>query len=359
MADTNPDLIEELVPDQGTYAIRDLIGWQRDGTLELRPQFQRDSVWNAKGKSFLIDSIVRGFPIPLIVLQNEERGGPTDVIRRVVDGQQRLRTMIAFIEPDLLHDPTDSDDWLYYPLTSDGRSTRGYRFGELPPRVQNRVLSTRLSVSTVETIATIGQVLEIYDRLNSTGSPLTAQELRYARRDGRFSDLCYRLARRHQSRWTDWRILRDSEIARMKDVEFTSELVLLLMFGVIKTGRKEIDEAYTDYAEAVPDEEQLEARFDETMSALDDALARPPGRDPLKAFRSRGWFYILFAWQAEYEELEPGELQAALTEAAGKLNIDRRTNPELIRAISGSASDKASRDARYEYLADALEGILS
>jgi hypothetical protein len=145
----------------------------------------------------------------------------------------------------------------------------------------------------------------------------------------------------------------------MKDVEFTSELVLLLMHGIIKTGRKEIDEAYTDHADAVPDEEQLEARFDETMSALDDALARPPGRDPLKPFRSRGWFYILFAWQAEYEELEPGELQAALTEAAAKLNVDRRTNPELIRAISGSASDKASRDARYEYLAGALEGILS
>lgn len=358
MVDIYPDLIDELVPDQGTYAVRDLLGWQRDGSLELRPQFQRDSIWTAKDKSFLIDSIVRGFPIPLIVLQNEERDSPTDVIRRVVDGQQRLRTLIAFIEPNALLDRDDSDDWLFYPLNKDGRSSRGFRFRELPPAVVLRILSTRLAVSTVESTATIGQVLEIYDRLNSTGSALTAQELRYARRDGRFSDLCYRLARRHQSRWTDWKILRDNEISRMKDVEFTSELVLFLMFGIIKTGRSEIDNAYTDYAETVPRENELEEHFDQVMLALDDALTRPQSRDPLKPFRSRGWFYILFAWQANHGPQEPGVLQQALVGAASKLQVDRRTSPDLIRAISGSASDKASRDNRFAYLSEALQEIL-
>lgn len=359
MIDTNLDLIEELSPDQGHYTVRDLIGWQRDLTLELRPQFQRGSVWKPKDKSFLIDSLVRGFPIPLLVLQNEERSSPTDVIRRVVDGQQRLRTIIAFIEPELLHDRDDSDNWLFYPFTSEGPSARGFRFAELEPRLQNRILSTRLAVSTIQSGATVGQVLEVYDRLNSTGSPLTAQELRYARREGRFSDLCYRLARRHQSRWLDWRVLREAEISRMKDVEFTSELILLLMNGISKTGRKEIDDAYDDFAKAVPNEAQLEAQFDETMDALDDALGSPPRRDTLRTFRSRGWFFVLFAWQAEYEPLRAGDLQAALQDVAVKLQKDRRTNPELIRAISGSASDKASRESRYTYLADSLEELLS
>lgn len=359
MAVTNLDLIEELSPDQGHYTVRDLMGWQRDSTLELRPQFQRGSVWSPRDKSFLIDSLVRGFPIPLFVLQNEERNGPTDIIRRVVDGQQRLRTIFAFTEPAIIEDRDDSDDWLFYPLTDAGRSTRGYRFAELSPRLQNRILSTRLAVSSIQSDATVGQVLEIYDRLNSTGSPLTAQELRYARRDGRFSDLCYRLARRHQSRWLDWRILREAEIARMKDVEFTSELVLLLMNGITKTGRKEIDDAYDDFRQTVPDEAKVEARFDRTMNALDDALGSPARRDVLRTFRSRGWLYVLFAWQAEHEPLRAGRLQQALQEVAAKVHEDRRSNPELIRAISGSASDKASRENRFTYLAESLQERLS
>lgn len=338
--------------DQGHYRVSDLLGWKRDGTLDLRPHFQRGSVWKERDKSFLIDSLLRGFPIPMIVLQQEERSGPADLIRRVVDGQQRLRSIIAFIDRPLLDDANDNDTWTYQPSGIAGRPPR-LSFDDLPPAAQSKIMRTRLAVATIEAGATSGQVLEVYDRLNSTGAALTAQELRYARRPGAFADLCYGLARTNQTRWTGWRLFNDNEIARMKEVEFTAELVLLLRDGVAKTGRKEIDDAYDSFADSVPGEDQLAARFSVIMDRLDDALALPSAPDPVRPFRSRGWFYALFAWLGSpaASSVDLGHVLPLVTQ---KIETDRKSNPELVRAISGSASDKASREARLSYLAEAI-----
>lgn len=344
----------EMHVDQGHYRVSDLVGWKRDGTLDLRPHFQRGSVWKERDKSFLIDSLLRGFPIPMIVLQQEERGGPADLIRRVVDGQQRLRTIIAFLERSLLDDADDNDTWAYQPSGLAGRPPK-LSFADLPPEAQSKIMRTRLSVATIEAGATSSQILEVYDRLNSTGAALTPQELRYARRPGAFADLCYALARKNQTRWTDWRLFNDGDIARMKEVEFTSELVLLLRDGVAKTGRKEIDDAYSDFAESVPGEADLVARFSRIMNELDEVLALPGSPDPIRTFRSRGWFYATFAWIDRHPDSST-DLRRALPAVAQQIDSDRKSDPELVRAISGSASDKASREARLNYLAEAIKG---
>ena len=345
----------EMHVDQGHYRVSDLVGWKRDATLDLRPHFQRGSVWKERDKSFLIDSLLRGFPIPMIVLQQEERNGPADLIRRVVDGQQRLRTIIAFLERSLLEDADDNDTWAYQPSGIGRRSPR-FTWDDLPPEAQGKIMRTRLSVATIEAGATPSQILEVYDRLNSTGAALTAQELRYARRPGAFADLCYTLARENQTRWTDWRLFNDADIARMKEVEFTSELVLLLRDGIAKTGRKEIDAAYDDFADAVPDATALADRFSRIMNRLDDVLAMPTSPDHIRSFRSRGWFYALFAWLDRHSNYKK-DLSHALPKVAQRIDSDRKSNPDLVRAISGSASDKASREARFSYLAEAIETL--
>jgi uncharacterized protein with ParB-like and HNH nuclease domain len=76
------------------YKVTDFVTWQKNKQLRLSPEFQRLSVWKSGAKSYLIDTIVRGMPIPIIFLKDKR----TDVdqfepIREVVDGQQRLRTV--------------------------------------------------------------------------------------------------------------------------------------------------------------------------------------------------------------------------------------------------------------------------
>ena len=70
--------------------------------LILQPDFQRRFVWNNKHKEKFIDTILKGFPVPEIYVA--QRGIDIETIESeevVVDGQQRLHTIVEYIdEPD-------------------------------------------------------------------------------------------------------------------------------------------------------------------------------------------------------------------------------------------------------------------
>lgn len=85
----------ELTPTN--YVTLDLLSWQEQGALVLSPKFQRrGAVWKPAARSYFIDTLLRGFPVPLIHIRltTDIRRG---AIREVVDGQQRLRTLFDFI----------------------------------------------------------------------------------------------------------------------------------------------------------------------------------------------------------------------------------------------------------------------
>lgn len=64
--------------------------------LEMSPPFQRNPVWTERQKSYLIDSILNGYPIPELYLQEKiSPDGRTKYI--IVDGQQRIRSVLGFI----------------------------------------------------------------------------------------------------------------------------------------------------------------------------------------------------------------------------------------------------------------------
>lgn len=70
------------------YRISDFLTWKREGTLVLNPNFQRRSVWKKGEKSYLIDSILKGLPIPIIFLRDLRADLKTFKSKRdVVDGQ--------------------------------------------------------------------------------------------------------------------------------------------------------------------------------------------------------------------------------------------------------------------------------
>src|SRR5207253_10080136 len=85
------------------YKVSDFITWAKAGTLILSPSFQRRSVWPVGAKSYLIDTIVRGLPIPIIFLREQKTDlHSLEPKREVVDGQQRVRTLLTFIAPNLV-----------------------------------------------------------------------------------------------------------------------------------------------------------------------------------------------------------------------------------------------------------------
>src|SRR5690606_2200712 len=96
------------------YKVADLISWKRKGGLVLSPFFQRRAVWKKGAKSLLIDTMFHGFPVPIIFLRDRGIDRKTfEPIREVIDGQQRLRSIISYIAPELLEDfDQEKDDFV-------------------------------------------------------------------------------------------------------------------------------------------------------------------------------------------------------------------------------------------------------
>jgi uncharacterized protein with ParB-like and HNH nuclease domain len=78
--------------------------------LELKPPFQRNPVWTYKQKSYLIDTILRGCPIPELYIQEFTDANGLEVVK-IVDGQQRVRACVEFIAGDFSLDEEDSPEW--------------------------------------------------------------------------------------------------------------------------------------------------------------------------------------------------------------------------------------------------------
>jgi hypothetical protein len=76
-----------------TLKIKHLVDYANQGDLELNPSYQRDSVWSVGDSQLLIDSILRGIPLPSIILTQVEGGNGL----QIVDGKQRLTAILRFI----------------------------------------------------------------------------------------------------------------------------------------------------------------------------------------------------------------------------------------------------------------------
>lgn len=78
-----------------TWPISEFVGYARDHDLNLSPSYQRADVWPTSSSQLLIESILRGIPLPSIIIL--ERGDSERTYYEVVDGKQRLTSILRFI----------------------------------------------------------------------------------------------------------------------------------------------------------------------------------------------------------------------------------------------------------------------
>lgn len=78
-----------------TKTIADLVHSYEKKMLNLSPTFQRKSVWKDRDRQLLVQSLVRGFPIPAIFLYRRNDEGQLHY--DVIDGKQRLETILRFM----------------------------------------------------------------------------------------------------------------------------------------------------------------------------------------------------------------------------------------------------------------------
>jgi len=339
------------------YKVSDFLSWQRSGSLELSPQFQRRPVWPPAAKSYLIDSVVRGLPMPIVFIRARTDLSTLEPKREIVDGQQRLRTLFSFIEPGILKDYDPAHD-RFFVSKSHNADIAGKGFRQLARDIQIQLLNYEFSVHTLPSDTDDRQVLQIFARLNSTGVKVNSQEIRNALFIGEFKTAMYELAYEQLSRWKQWGIFNDTDIARMQEVEATSEFALVMLEGMQGKRQKALDTVYEKKEESFPEREEVSRRFRVVMDAIEENVG-----EILKdlEFSRPALFYTLFVYF--YDRVFG--LQASLgrassrpvprhtrncIERASSIITESEIPEDLARALRGATSDPGSRSTRLTFL---------
>lgn len=85
---------------QANHSIEELIELRKNSMLGANPEYQRGAVWSRTQQRKLIDSILRGYPLPVIYLHHIKKGvgqyARDDF--EIIDGQQRINAIYDFHE---------------------------------------------------------------------------------------------------------------------------------------------------------------------------------------------------------------------------------------------------------------------
>ena len=162
--------------------IESVIELKKKRLLLVNEEYQRGSVWNQRQEKLLIDSILRGYPIPQFYFHfiKTSARGLTSESYEIIDGQQRINAICNFANNGFrLFDPQkDKGTGLPKFLCEQSCTWGGKTFESLDPELKERFLSTQLRIARIET-EDVNEVRELFVRLQA-GLPLNAQEKRDA-----------------------------------------------------------------------------------------------------------------------------------------------------------------------------------
>jgi hypothetical protein len=265
-------------PDRCGYTVLDFQDWRGRGILAVQPKFQRREVWTTPKKSYLIDTMLKQMPIPPIFLRITQTEDKKRVVREVIDGQQRITAVLDFM---------DGKFALSKPQVAEHGASS---FSKLTAEKQDRIQQFSFVCEVFQGISD-AEVLEIFARVNTYSVPLNRQELLNGKYFGFFKQSTYKLAYEHLEFWRRNAVFRETAIARMSEVELTSELMMVLTDGM-QHKKDPIESFYVKYDSEFPSqaatEKRLRSVIDSIVTLLDDDLKNTE-------FRRSPFFYTLFS----------------------------------------------------------------
>lgn len=177
MADT---IDRKLVIDKVDPSIETLYVKYTRQKLILQPDYQRKYVMKPQVASRLIESILLDIPLPVVYFAEED-----DASWSVIDGQQRLTSIISYIQGKNIYDNKP------FRLTSLNvmKELNHKLFSELTSVQQEKILNTPIRSFIIKKESNDDIKFEIFERLNTGSTPLNEDEIRNTIYRGKYMDL--------------------------------------------------------------------------------------------------------------------------------------------------------------------------
>ena len=171
-----------------SLTVEALVAYRSKEFAKANPEYQRGVVWNPDQQKKLIDSVLRGYQLPVIYLHYKERTefGLKQQSYDIIDGQQRMESLYRFHEGAFpLLAPSEPSARFPRFIADQPCSWAGKRFPDLSEDLKEQFLSTELPVAIIESNDD-NEIRDLFVRLQA-GSSLNSQERRDAY-PGAFTD---------------------------------------------------------------------------------------------------------------------------------------------------------------------------
>ena len=259
-----------------SHPISDIREWNETQRLELRPSFQRNEVWTRAAQVMLIDTILRGIPIPKIYIKSIVKDEKT--YRIVIDGQQRLTAILKFIKDELILDKPYKGEFI------------GKKFSELPTEAHDDFIRYKIDINEIFNPSD-EEIRDLYSRVNKYTVQLNKQELRRADFPGDFINLAEELS--ENEFFSESKIFSVRLRRRMLDIEYIEELLTIISDG-IQDKRDYIDLMCEKYI-ILPNKAEIKNKFLDVLNDINiifdsDIISLSNSR-----FKQKSDFYSLFA----------------------------------------------------------------
>lgn len=241
------------------------------------PSFQRDYVWNQAEASRLVESLLLGLPVPGVFLAKEGESNKMSVI----DGQQRLKSLLFFYEG------------FFNPKEGDSRK-RVFKLKNVQPQFEDKTYENleeedRIKLDNSIIHATIikqespndnnTSIYHVFERLNTGGRKLTPQEIRSAIYIGKLNEMIADL-----NNYPSWRELFGKKNNRLKDQEMI--LRFFAMYTLLNDYTKPLKEFLNKFNGRYrnPTDEEIE-RLSDIFKRTTDLILEKFGKNAFRPDR--------------------------------------------------------------------------
>lgn len=334
---------------RGDVRLGDLLAAVAEGRLIPKPAFQRQLVWTNTDKEFLIDSVLKEMPFPeIFVAAAPRQQGRTDRQQLLVDGQQRISTLMDYVGPNpkVLHKSIP-------------------KFPSLSPVERDKFLDYKVAVRDLGT-KTDSEIRDIFHRINKTNYVLKSMEVFNALFNGQYIQYCTQLAR--QDFFTRHQVFTEVYQRRMHDRTFCVTLVTTLLDGGYYKRDEKNEEYLARYNDDFPHQDRVQNELDRVFDFV-ESLGLPAD--------SRAWKQLdLFTLLVEAHDsivlkdmaINPQEFSRKLVELYTTVNATKKAGGvppageatlvarslKYLAAATRAANDKSQRVARGEVVSEFL-----
>lgn len=197
------------------YSLHQVVEMIDDGDIDLAPDFQRQYVWKKRQRSGLIESLLLGIPLPSFYFNEDESGR-----LQVVDGVQRLTTIYMFVKQrefklgkvTYLHE-----------LEEQG-------IEDLSGLFRRRLNSSQFVAHVIDPQTPYQVKFDIFSRINTGGTPLSAQEIRHCMSKQKSRDFLKKLVSDESFVRATGEVLKNHP--RMADREIALRFVAFRLFAL-------------------------------------------------------------------------------------------------------------------------------